>query len=370
MIFPRPLRFSQGQNFIFKEEPKMRRRSLVLVASPIVSGILWLMLVVAAPLAAGQSTAPQAEAKSDSGKKATPAYKEDWTTPSLKTSQMLPMTVDGPPAVDANHEDYKVELWRVQWRPADPIEVFVIKPTGVSKPPVIVNLWGYPNDVDLYRIEAIQKELVKGGFAVVGFTSALTGQRYHDLPAKMWFVSQLPECLAGTAHDVQLVIDFIEQRHDLDISRIGMFANGSSASIAILASAADPRIKVLDVLDPWGDWPTWLATSTFVPPDERADYVKPEFLKNVAPLETLDWLPKIQAKKFRLQQPAFNSENPASVKEKFRNAAPAGSVVVQYKSMDELKAAFPHSSNLEWLKHELSALPDSSTAEKASAEKH
>jgi hypothetical protein len=53
-----------------------------------------------------------------------------------------------------------------------------------------------------------------------------------------------------------------------------------------------------------------------------------------------------------------------------RNAAPAGTTFVEYKSMDELKAAFPRFSNLEWLKHELSALPDSSSTVKASAEKH
>ena len=58
------------------------------------------------------------------------------------------------------------------------------------------------------------------------------------------------------------------------------------------ASAVDPRIKVLEALDPWGDWPTWLATSPFVPADERAEYVKPEFLKKVSTLEPVDWLPR------------------------------------------------------------------------------
>ena len=57
------------------------------------------------------------------------------------------------------------------------------------------------------------------------------------------------------------------------------------ASIAILASAVDSRIRALDVLDPWGDWPTWIATSPFVPEDERTDYMKPEFLKKAATLE-------------------------------------------------------------------------------------
>jgi hypothetical protein len=33
-------------------------------------------------------------------------------------------------------------------------------------------------------------------------------------------------------------------------------------------------------------------------------------------------------------------------------------------------AAFPHSSNLDWLKQQISALPATDKAEKASAQKH
>jgi cephalosporin-C deacetylase-like acetyl esterase len=166
------------------------------------------------------------------------------------------------------------------------------------------------------------------------------------------------------------MIDFVEKRADLDTSRIGMFGNGSGGTIAILASAADPRIKVLDVLDPWADWPTWLASSPFPPADERANYVKPEFLKSVSPLEPLDYLPKIQAKKFRIQDAVINPETPPAIKEKIRKTAPAGTTFVQYKSKEELMAAFPHSSNLDWLKQQISALPAADKAQKASAEKH
>jgi cephalosporin-C deacetylase-like acetyl esterase len=77
------------------------------------------------------------------------------------------------------------------------------------------------------------------------------------------FLSELQECLATSAHDVQMVLNYLAARGDLDMSRVGMFGQGSRAGIAILASAADPRIKVLDVLDPWGDWPTWISTSPY-----------------------------------------------------------------------------------------------------------
>ena len=105
---------------------------------------------------------------------------------------------------------------------------------------------------------------------------------------KQWFLSELQESLATSAHDVQMVLNYLASRDDLDMDRVGMFAQGSGASIAILASAVDPRIKVLEALDPWGDWPTWMARSPFVPEQERADYLKPEFQKKIDTLEPLE----------------------------------------------------------------------------------
>jgi len=113
---------------------------------------------------------------------------------------------------------------------------------------------------------------------------------------------------------------------------------------------------VLEALDPWGDWPTWMATSPFVPEDERSQYVKPDFLKKVATLEPVDWLPRIQAKKFRLDHELFDANTPKAVKEKLRAAVPAGSSVVLYKNMDEFKAAFQDGKNLEWIQHELQSI--------------
>jgi hypothetical protein len=295
--------------------------------------------------------------KSDPASNPFQGFSEDWTTPSLAGSSLRMERPVGP-MFDPYHEGYTLALYQLQWRPGDPLDVYVLKPTGVKNPPVILNLYGYPTDTDPYKIEAVQKDLVKDGFAVVGFVSALTGHRYHGRPAKEWFLSELQESLATSAHDVQMLLNYLAARGDLDMNRVGMFGNGSGATIAILASAVDPRIKVLDVLDPWGDWPNWMATSAFPPPDERAAYIKPEFLKKVATLDTLDWLPRIQAKKFRLQQDLFETDTAPPIKEKLRSAAPAGTVLIQYKAAEEFKTAFPHSSNLDWMKHELKAIPE------------
>jgi hypothetical protein len=100
-----------------------------------------------------------------------------------------------------------------------------------------------------------------------------------------------------------------------------------------------------------------MATSPFVPEDERAEYVKPEFLKKTAALEPVDWLPKIQARKFRLDHELFETNTPKAAKERLRAAVPTGASVVLYKNMEEFKAAFQDGKNLQWIQHELQSIP-------------
>lgn len=320
------------------------------------SGLLVMTQTGAAQLAPAPAPPPApASAASGAPDSAFPGIHEDWTTPALTNSHLIPTR---PLVVPSDMHKYTLELLQVQWRPGDPIDLYVMKPKGVKKPPVILYLNGYPTDTDIFKRPEYQELVTRDGVAAVGFVSELTGHRYHDRPMKEWFISELQESLATSAHDVQMVLNYLDSRGDLDMNRVGMFTQGSGASIAILASGVDPRIKVLEALDPWGDWPTWLAKTTLMPEDERPDYVKPEFLKNVATLEPLDWLPKIQAKKFRLDQELFDKVTPKDVQEKLRAAVPAGSSVMLYKNMDEFKAAFEDGKNLQWIQHELESIPE------------
>lgn len=278
---------------------------------------------------------------------------EDWTSPSLVTSKLKPAK---PLTGYINdYPGYTVELLQVQWRFGDPLDLYVMKPKGVKNPPVILYLYGFPADTDRFKDEGFQEKVTKDGFAAVGFVSALTGHRYHDRPMKEWFISELQECLATSAHDVQMVLNYLATRGDLDMTRVGMFTQGSGASIGILASAVDPRIKVLDALDPWGDWPIWMATSPFVPEEERAEYVKPEYLKKAEVLEPIEWLPKIQARAFRLQDAVFEPNTPRAAKEKLRAAVPAGGTVVLYKTVDEFNAVVRGKTELQWIQQQLRA---------------
>lgn len=279
--------------------------------------------------------------------------KEDWNSPGLASSSLRAAA----PVIGYINDmgNYTVELDQVQWRFGDPLDLYIMKPKAVKNPPVILYLYGFPTETDRFKDEAFQKDVTKDGFAAVGFVSALTGHRYHDRPMREWFISDLQECLAVSAHDVQMVLNYLAARGDLDMNRVGMYAQGSGASIAILASAADSRIKALDTLDPWGDWPVWMTDSPFVPEDERAQYVKPDFLKKAEILEPIDWLPKIRAKRFRLQDAIFEPNTPKAVKDKLRAAVPAGSTVVIYRTPEDFNVMVREKTELEWIQHELHA---------------
>lgn len=282
---------------------------------------------------------------------------EDWTSPALTKTHLMPTR---PLVAYIDQQDsYSVELIQVQWRSGDPIDLYIMKPKGVQKPPVILYLYGYPSETDIFKNPKFQEFTTRGGFAAVGFVTALTGHRYHDIPWKKWFVSELQQCLAASAHDVQMVLDYLASRGDLDMDRVGVYGQLSGASIGILASAADVRIKVMDALDPWGDWPTWMAQSPFVPANERSDYAKPEFLSKVAFLEPVDWMPKIQAKKFRLQQRSFEDETPVASKKRLQAVVPPSAVVAFYQNRDEFAKAEGENmeKTLDWIKGELRSLP-------------
>jgi len=328
------------------------------LVSSSLTGILFLGIAVlsAAPISAAQHLEPASPPIADPTDTRFVGVHEDWTTPALTTSTLkaIPPLLGYP----SDFPTYTMELNEVQWRAGDPLDLYVIKPKGVKKPPVIVYLYSYNYDTDVFKSPAWQRAVTKDGFAAVGFCTALTGHRYHDRPLRQWFVSELQESLADSAHDVQMVLNYLAGRDDLDMNRVGIFAEGSGASIAILASAVDPRIKAIDAVGPWGDWPAWMANSPFVPKNERDDYVKPDYLKKVAALDPVTWVSKVQAAKFRLQDATFDPTTPKASQEKLRAAVPASATVVVYNTPQELNAARDHNKVIDWLRDALRSLPD------------
>jgi hypothetical protein len=245
------------------------------------------------------------------------------------------------------------ETYRSEWRTGDPFYIYVIRPKGVTKPPVILYLPSFPEDTDLFTNNKWCEMAVRGGYATVGFVGNVTGHRTRYRLLKEWFVSEMPEALSSTTHDVQLILDFLSSRGDFDMDHVAMFGNGSGASIAILASVVDSRIKVLDLQAPWGDWKDWLSESKVIPDNERATYTKPEFVASVSALDPVKWLPRIQAKSVRIEDVRGNKAMPDKAQKKLEDAAPDFALINQYGNGRAFLAADVPISMLDWVKSQL-----------------
>jgi hypothetical protein len=112
-----------------------------------------------------------------------------------------------------------------------------------------------------------------------------------------------------------------------------------------------------------------MARSIVVPENERAEYVRPEFLRRVATLNPLEWVPKIQAPKFRLLDALFDLDTPRPSKKKLWAAVPDRTAGRVYATPDQLKIAMQKENVLEWIQHELRALPETVGASTASLKK-
>jgi len=247
------------------------------------------------------------------------------------------------------------ELVRVQWRVGDPVDLWIIRPRASEKVPVVLYLYSYPSDPDQFRDDRWCKRATTGGFAAVGFVSAMTGPRYRMRPMKEWFVSQLPESLGSTVHDIQLILNYLASRADLDSEHVGMFGIGSGATIAILAAHTDARIKTLDLLDPWGAWPDWLRESPAVPDEERAMDTTEEFLKSVAPFDPVAYLPSLKTGSVRLQQTLTDPVTPKSARDRIAASLRDPSDLVRYANPEEHLKAWQTSGLSGWLKQQLNA---------------
>jgi hypothetical protein len=280
---------------------------------------------------------------------------EDWSKPELPSGMRSETDVIG----EFEDAAFRRELVHAQWRDLDPIDLVVVKPVGVAKPPVILYLYSFPSSLERYKDASFCDFLTKNGYAAVGFVLAVTDQRFHDRPQNQWFVSQLQEAMGTSTHDVQMILNYLAQRGDMDMTRVGMWGDGAGASVAIMASAVDPRIKALDLLDPWGDWPDWLAKSSLTANKPREDYLKPEFLASVEDLDPVKWLPSVKAQEVRLQYITGDlTITPPVVREHLESVAPKNVKVVHYDSLEAFrKDVGSTGKGFDWIKQQLEPVP-------------
>ena len=278
---------------------------------------------------------------------------EDWSAITLGGSELKP--IDPVVGEVDRMPKYSRERTLVQWRDLDPIDLYIIKPNGVEKPPVIFYLYTYETaSKQAFMNDGWCQRVTSGGFAAVAFVPALTEDRFRMRPMKQWFVSELQESVATTTHDVQMILNYLQTRNEFDLSNVGIFGSGSGATVGILAAAADPRIKVLDLTNPWGDWPDWLKTTPMATPEERPDFLKPEFLAKVAPLDPVKWLPKLTSQQIRLQIIDETVKAQKEAMASVESAAPKNAKVVHYATLaDHKTATVVDRSAFKWIKEQV-----------------
>lgn len=314
-----------------------------------------LLLVALPPRSSGQQSPRSAKSPGDSATPPAAAkpFHEDLTALTLEHSTLVMERPVLAMRDDTPNKSFIREFYQVNWRPKDPFDLYVIRPRGVKNPPVILYLYSFPEDTDSFKNVDWCETAVRGGYAAVGFVGAVTAHRSRYRPPKEWFVSEMQEALASSTHDVQLILDHLATRGDLDMNHVAMLGTGSGGAIAVLASAVDPRISVVDLLGPWGDWPEWLAESKIVPDNERADYLKPEFLAKVAPLDPVVWLPKIKAKSVRIQDVRGNKSMPDKSQEKLESAAPDFALINEFGNGRSFLSVQAPITLFDWMKDQL-----------------
>jgi hypothetical protein len=248
---------------------------------------------------------------------------------------------------------YTRELVRLQWRLDDPIDLYVVLPHATKNPAAVLYLYDYRFDTERFRDDGWCTRATEGGIAAVGFTTALSIERFHSRPLKEWFVSELQESLGASTHDVQMILNYLASRGDIDMQRIGMFGQGGGGAIAILAAAVDPRITALDILNPWGDWPDWLKNSRQIPDDERARYVTPQFLDRVKNLDPIEYLPMLDGRAVRIQQVMDDPVTPIEAKDKIAAAIRPPQQLVRFDDMATHAASLQKSGISGWLRSQL-----------------
>ena len=278
---------------------------------------------------------------------------EDWTKLRVQDTSLRLKQPELAETDDVPNTGFIRERYQVTWRSGDPFDLYIIRPRGVEHAPAILYLYSFPEDTGQFKSNLWCETAVSGGYAAVGFVGAVTGHRTRYRLPKEWFVSEMQEALGSTVHDVQLILDYLETRKDLDASHVAMFGSGSGGTIAILASATDSRIRVVDLLGPWGDWPEWIAGTKIIPDDERSKYQKPEFLAKVAPLEPMAWLPKVKARALRIQDVRINKSMPDEAQKKLEGAAPDFAVLDEYGNGRAFMANQRPGDLFQWMKDRL-----------------
>jgi len=317
-------------------------------------------------------SAPSAAAIAGFAEKDFVDFHEDWTSIKLDSS-----TLQLKEALVGDHltfSSFTRESIRLKWRPSDPIDLYLAIPKDGEKPPLVNDIYGCPTDLRRYNDEGWYSRITSGGVAAAAFVPPLAGPRLHaPRPMNQNYLSQLPESIASLTHDIQMLINYLSSRKDLnlDLNHIGIFATGSGATAAILAAATDTRIIAIDLLNPWGDWPDWMPKSELLGFVDCNMCNKPESLESLAPLDPVKWLPTLKTPYVRIRHFPNNGQTPNMAQDKIESVTPKSADLVKFDSIVEFNRSASGGRTFDWvkgaLKFEIEAQAPKSAAQKPPA---
>src|SRR5580658_1779193 len=88
-----------------------------------------------------EPTKPDVTAEGDASTPQAPAFHEDWSSINLQGSTLVSAEPLLGQTENLPDKPFIRELYQLQWRPGDPIDLYVVRPKGVDRPPVILYLY-------------------------------------------------------------------------------------------------------------------------------------------------------------------------------------------------------------------------------------
>jgi len=115
------------------------------------------------------------------------------------------------------------------------------KPRGVSRPPVVVMCMGLDSAKE--EMDAYESVFLARGMATLAFDGPGQGEAEYELPIR-----------GDYEVAVKSVVDWVEQRSDVDASRIGLWGVSLGGYYAPRAAAFEKRVKACIALSGPYDW--------------------------------------------------------------------------------------------------------------------
>ena len=107
-----------------------------------------------------------------------------------------------------------------------------------------------------------------------------------------------------------------------------------------------------------------------MPDEERPNYLKAEFLKKVAPLDPIQYLPSLH-QAVRIQSVMDDTVSPKTAKDKISAAAPKSAQVSDYEDTKKFFAAEGGGRIFQWVKAQLQPpVPSPSAVQQAQPQAH